>query len=332
MSETVNIAEVASKVSKDIFKKFGWHAQPRTDDVFECLDASHKGGKASTKDKKVHPTDVVFSYQDPYADKRIYLLTDLKSYKLDSIKTGKIRSALQQLAMAVECAQHSTDWKTKFAIDQGEAHSVRGLLFVHNHDGLYAKNFRDEIKKVNVRTLAMRDGVYLHYLGPDDITRLHKIATDIKMLISDKDMSPDYTFYYPDLLLSRRSGAVWDQQATVEVLAGPFMIIKYPAILGLDEGYTIYYNRPGETKEEFEYLIDCLSRYQILGSGARVAIRMAGADTHDGYKSNFHLAAKSYARVWGFDAVRTEQLNAVSVDRVQAYLTSYNPGDCGWGD
>lgn len=332
MSETANIAEVASKVSKEMFTKFGWHAQPRTDDVFECLDAKHKGGKSGAKEKKVHPTDVIFSYQDPYADKRIYLLTDLKSYKSDTITTGKIRSALQQLAMAVECAQHSADWKSKFAIDQGEAHAVRGLLFVHNHDGLYAKIFRDEMKKVNVRTLAMRDGVYLHYLGPDDITRLYKIALDIKILISDGEMSPDYTFYYPDLLLSRRAGAVWDQQATVEVLAGPFMIIKYPALKDLAEGYMIYYNRPGETKEEFEYLIDCLSRYQVLGSGARIAIRMAGPDTADDYKSNFLLAAKSYARVWGFDAVRTAQLDALSVDRVQAYVTSYNPGDCGWVD
>jgi hypothetical protein len=59
---------------------------------------------------------------------------------------------------------------------------------------------------------------------------------------------------------------------------------------------------------------------------------MAGPDTADDYKANFLLAAKSYARVWGFDAVRTAQLDALSVDRVQAYVTSYNPGDCGWED
>lgn len=330
MSETVNIAEVASKVAKDIFTKFGWYAQPRRDDNFECLDSSHKGGRAKDKEKKLHPTDVIFSYQDPYADRRIYLLTDLKSYKADSIKHGKIRSALQSLAMSVECAQHSSDWKTKFAIDQGESHAVRGLLFVHNHDGKYSRRFYEEIKKVNVRTLAMRDGVLLHYFGPDDITRLYKIAIDIKLLISDAEMSSGYTFYYPDLLLSRRSGGMWDQQATVEVLAGPFVIIRYPASGSLSEGYVIYYNRKGDTRQEFEYLIDCLSRFQVLESGSKIAIRMAGDRIDENYKSNFLGAVNSYARAWGFDSTRKAQLNLISIDMVQQLSSAYNPGDCGW--
>ncbi|EPG2417749.1 hypothetical protein [Stenotrophomonas maltophilia] len=332
MSETLNIAEVASKISKEIFIRFGWHAQPRQDDNFECLDSSHKGGKSKDKEKKLHPTDVIFSYQDPYADRRIYLLTDLKSYKADSIKYGKIRSALQSLAMSVECAQHSADWKTKFAIDQGESHDVRGLLFVHNHDGGYAKKFIEELKKVNVRTLSMRDGVTLHYFGPDDISRLYRIAVDIKLLMADGEMSAGYTFYYPDLMLARRSGGMWDQQATVEVLAGPFVVIRYPSTDVVSGGYVIYYNRAGGTQQEFEYLIDCLSRFQVLESCSKIVIRMAGDDVNDDYKSNFHGAVQNYARAWGFDSTRKAQLSSIFIDRIQQLRSAYNPGDCGWRD
>lgn len=328
MSETLNIAEVASSVYKDVFRAFRWHTHPRKDDNFDCMDATHKssGGKA----KATHPTDVVFSYQDPYAAARVHLLCDLKSYKGDSITALSIRKALQSLAMSVECATHSDQWKQKFAIISEEPHEVRGLLFVHNHDGSYRKKFKDELTKVNVRSLTMRDGIYLHYLGPDDINRLYDVATDILRLQALGELAKDYTFYYPDLVLSRRVGDVWNQQATIEVLAGPFTIIKYPPLDDARGGYVIYYNRIGETIQEFEYLIDCLSRFQILDSGDEISIRVSSSNVSSEYKSNFHFAVQRYAAAWALDDERAGRISGIKVDRVQSNVASYNPGDCGW--
>ncbi len=329
MSETTNIAEVASKISKDIFKVFRWHTHPRKDDNFPCADKNHKGGgKGSSKD--THPTDVVFSYQDPYSATRVHLLCDLKSYKGDSISSTSIRKALQSLAMTVECAAFSDVWKEKFAVAADEDHVVHGLLFVHNHDGSYKKKFKEEVAKVRVRGLDIRDGVFLHYLGPEDIDRLFNIATDISGLIGRGEISRSYSFYYPDLIMSRRIGDIWDQQATFEVLAGPFVILKYPPESGAAGGHIIYYNRSGETREEFEYLIDCLSRFQLLDSGGEISIRMSSPEIGEEFKSKFALAARKYAVQWGMDEDRARRLESISVDRVQAYTSSYSPGDCGW--
>lgn len=328
MSETINIAEVASKVSRDIFKVFRWYTHPRKDDNFPCDDSQHSTSRG--KSKASHPTDVVFSYQDPYAAARVHLLCDLKSYKASSISSTSIRKALHSLAMSVECAAHSDVWKTKFSVDVGEAHEVRGLLFVHNHDGSYSKSFAEEIAKVNVKSLAMRDGVYLHYLGPSDIDRLYDIATDILRLVAQDELSKGYSFYYPDLVLSRRVGDVWDQQATIEVLAGPFVIIKYPREDERPGGYLIYYNRAGETISEFEYLIDCLSRFQILDSGEKIRLRVSHSAVSQDYKSNFGFAVQRYAKAWALDSDRSARIESIEIDRVQTNVASYNPGDCGW--
>ena len=69
MGETVNIGEIAPKISKDIFKHFLWDKHQKHDDNFECTNENHvgKGGKP----KKTHPGDVVFFYDDPYLGRRV---------------------------------------------------------------------------------------------------------------------------------------------------------------------------------------------------------------------------------------------------------------------
>ncbi|MEA9854289.1 hypothetical protein VDF98_21570 [Xanthomonas campestris pv. raphani] len=328
MAETVNIAEVASRIAKDIFKVLGWHVHPRKDDNFDCQDGAHLG--RGGKEKSTHPTDVVFSYQDPYTSRRVHLLTDLKSYKKDSISNVKVRTALQSLAMSVECAQESDQWRQKFSVISDQSHEIRGLLFVHNHDGGYEKNFYEELKKVNLRTLEIRAPVVLHFLGPADISRLYNIANDILRLKAEGELPKEYTFYYPDLVITRRAGSVWDQQATIEAVAGPFLIIKHAEAESHKAGYLIYYNRAGATYEEFEYLIDCLSRYQILDAELPIRIRMVSSEIAESYQSNLEVAVQRYAKSWGFDESRSKMLEKISVSRIQAVVSTYNPGDCGW--
>ena len=77
MAETVNIGEIAPKISKEIFKHFLWGKHQKHDDNFKCTNTNHKNDKK--KPKASHPGDVVFYYDDPYLGKTIYLHTDLKS-------------------------------------------------------------------------------------------------------------------------------------------------------------------------------------------------------------------------------------------------------------
>lgn len=328
MGETKNIGEISDVLSRDIFKHFLWSTHPKTDDNFECTNEKHLGGGG--KPKATHPGDVVFFYQDPYLGKAVYLHTDLKSYAADSITSTSLRAAFKSLCMTIDCARASDSWREKYSIDDSEAYEVRGMLFVHNHDNGYDKPFYEAIDKVDLQALPVAAGTQLHYLGPEDIQRLYSIANDIRCLKGDGELPPTYTFYYPDLVITRRQGDVWGQPATVETLTAPYLIIKHKETESQNAGYIIYYNAPASAPEEFEYFLDSLSRFQMLESGERILIRVTNKDAPNDLKSIFRTAQKKYVKAWGFDPAREEILRNIQIDRITSVTSTYNPGDMGW--
>lgn len=328
MAETINIGEIAGKLSKDIFKHFFWNTHPKTDDNFDCTNEKHVGDGG--KPKSTHPGDVVFFYQDPYLGKAVYLHTDLKSYAADSITSTRLRGAFKSLCMTIDCARASDSWRSKYSVDESEAYEVRGLLFVHNHDNGYDKSFYEAIDKVDLQALPIAAGTQLHYLGPKDIQRLYSIANDMLRLKGENELPPAYTFYYPDLVMTRRQGDVWAQPATVENLTAPYIIIKHGATENQSAGYIIYYNATASTPEEFEYFLDSLSRYQMLESGERILLRVTDQTAPNDIKSIFRTAQRKYVKAWGFDPAREEILGKIQIERITSVTSTYNPGDMGW--
>ncbi len=328
MSETNNIAEVAAKISKDIFKHFMWETHPKTDDNFDCCNDKHTGDGG--KKKISHPGDVVFSYQDPYLGKMVYLHTDLKSYKSDSINSTRLRGALRSLCMTIDCARSSQNWREKYSVDSSEAHEVRGLLFIHNHDHEYEKCFYEAIEKVDLQALPVAPGSQLHFLGPKDIQRLYNIANDIIRLKGEKELPDAYSFYYPDLVMARRRAEVWEQPATIETLTSPYIIIRHKMTNTCEAGFIIYYNAAAKSVEEFEYFLDSLSRYQMLESGEKIRVRVTDNNAPDDLKTIFHTAKRKYVKAWGFDAAREAIINKIDIDRITNVTSTYKPGDMGW--
>lgn len=327
MAETVNIGAIAETLSKDIFRHFLWATHPKKDDNFPCTNGKHKsdGGKP----KITHPADVVFHYRDPYLGKIIYIHTDLKSYNKESISSIKIRDALKSLCMTVDCARGSEDWREKYSVDEHQPHEVRGLLFVHNHDNQYQSSFSEMINRIDLSNLPIAPGTQLHFMGPYDIQRLYSIANDLIRLAHDEVISKKYTFYYPDLVLSRKQSDIANQAATIETLTSPYIIIKHAGTENSPPGFVIYYNAPGTSAEEFEYFLDSLSRYQMLESGTSITVRTTNTATND-LKALFNNAKRRYVRAWGFDAAREAILEKINIDRITSVTTTYNPGDFGW--
>lgn len=330
MSETANIGEIAPRISKEIFKHFLWEKHQKHDDNFKCSNVGHKSEGKNPKSKATHPGDVVFYYDDPYLGKVVYLHTDLKSYAKDTITSSKLRGAFKSLSMTIECAKESSDWRDKYSVLESEAHETRGLLFIHNHDNDYDKPFYDAIAKMDLQSLPISPGTLIHFLGPHDIQRLYSIGNDIIRLKGEDELPKEYTFYYPDLVMSRRHGDGSGQAATIESLTGPYIILKHGAAEKCVAGFVIYYNRPGETPEEFEYFLDSLSRYQMLESDQKIRIRVTKGDAIDDLKAVFEKAKKKYAKAWGFDPARAALLDKIEIDRITSVTSTYNPGDMGW--
>lgn len=321
MAETGNIETLAKLVSKDIFKWFKWGTCLPKDENWECVSDHHR--------KNTHPADVVFHYDDPYSGETKYLNTDLKSYKAGTINTASVSKALKSLAMSIECANISESWQDAFLLDDVGFGSVAGLLFIYNHDNNYDYDFSDLMGRVDFKEVPLVEDKEIVVMGPHLIKRLNDVVSDMKMLKADDSFpSPkDFTFFYPDLIRARRCGDEWDKPATIEALTSPWLIIKHRAGDDFDSGFVIYYHQSGETVDEFIYLIDAMSHYQMLSSDYAIRVRFTDASKYA--PVNFDKAKREYLKMWGNDEAREKQMAAIEAESITKFTTCFNPMEIG---
>lgn len=353
MGETGKIAEIANKVSKEVFKWFRWERVPLMDQNFKCLKRDkHAPNK---KQEHTHPVDVVFKYDDPYLGKTITFNTDLKSYKKDSITSPNIRGALKSLAQTIDCARVSDEWRTRY--DPTTTADVRGLLFVYNHDNEYDKNFArflvppkqspkgkdgEENKGLTADSLPIEAGQMIHIIEPRTIAYMTTIISDANRLHAEGTFpSTNYYFYYPELKLHKTHGNKKLRPATVEMICGPFLIVEHDAVVKYVEeaeeskqtfpqGVVIFYNRAGKSHFEFLYLFDLLSSYQMLDGDKIVRVRVVHHSPHQDIRSNFKRAIETYVHDWAFDDYKRERLESIEFEVVEIEKTSFSQVDLGW--
>lgn len=345
--EVANISEVAVRVTKDIFKWFKWEATPVMDENFNCHkvekhkpDPKKGAAKASATPNYTHPVDVVFKYFDPYLNKVVMLNTDLKSYAKSSITTASVTGAIESLAKAIDCARGSAEWQGKYVLD-ARPYEIRGLLFIYNHDNEYHNDFLKLIEPINTDKVGIQEGQVLHVLDALRIRYLYTIVTDMKHLYSENEFPiKDYSFFYPELYLHRSHGDPDDLPATVELLCSPYMIIKHGSTTQIDptntdagsenEGYVIYYNQDGSTEQEFRYLLDSLSRFQILRGKCSIKIRVAHHKPSPEMRSKFETAKNLYLAAWGMDSYKKSELERIEFGVVNTAIPNYVPGHLAW--
>jgi len=317
MAETSNIAALSERISNEIFTWFKWSSRPLRDSNWECVLGHHN--------KKTHPSDVVFHYDDPYTGKVLYLNTDLKSYTASSITKSQLENAVESLSLSVECANISEEWQRKFSLPHAGSSEVIGLLFVYNHDNNFHKDFNSLLEKIRLNRLGITGKNRIVVFGPQMILNLFNIVHDLKDLVAEQKMTrhSDFTFFYPDLFLSKAHGDQWSHAASIELLVGPWIIIKHKGIADqIKEGYLIYYMRDGSQVDEFVYFLDALSRFQMLLGDEPIRIRLVKAIGEAA--NNFNIAKEKYLSVWGADAQRAKRLNEISINSIPTRETSFN--------
>lgn len=320
MGESGNIEALAEEISEDIFKWFKWNSCPLRNVNWECVIEHHN--------KNTHPSDVVFYYNDPYTGKTTYINTDLKSYQKGSITNNGITKALSNLALSVECANISQDWQKKYITPDANIGEILGLLFIFNHDNEFDKELSEIVEKLDHKKLEMPEDIYLALFDPLRIKSLLNIVTDLEHLNAKNEFPSDnYTFFYPDLVMSRRFGNEWEQPATVEALTAPWLIIKHGSCKNEGEGFLIYYHNKGDTVDEFVYLIDALSHYQMLLSEKPIRIRLTNSSADA--INNFEQAKISYMSMWGADEAREQRLNTIKASKIKKVVPNYCPMEIG---
>jgi hypothetical protein len=270
MAETAQIAQVADKISKEIFGVLGWERRPHKDLNFPCTIREHN--------KDTHPSDVVFSYISPLEENHIFLNTDLKSYATNSIKSSKISTAANSLIMAVDCANASPVWRDRYGANNIN-YDVHGLLFVYNHDNKYDDVWPALVSDARVFQSKLKKKHRIYVLGPPDISYLLNIADDIKRQRGDEEkllpFAEHCNFYYPDMINVRVKRNL-NPAATLEMLTSPWQVLRYEkgGKEAKQSGTYVYYRGTGETVDEYKFLVDYLFRFQLVADGHIISIRM----------------------------------------------------------
>ncbi|SAK48693.1 hypothetical protein AWB80_01255 [Caballeronia pedi] len=282
---------MATELSDKVFKHFYWSKVGPENVPWECVKTEH--------DKTVHPTDVVFAYDDPYRETVVYLNFDLKSYSKSSITPGALRDALVSLGMAVDCAPISEEWTRKYC-RPGEGADIKGVLFVYNHDGDYQRSTKDLLEHVFDEPVKIPTGVDVHVIGPKDVQYLYDVAAQISRHRGDGILPvlADCSYFHPDVSHPVRDRAriarkEWQLPITIEMILAPWQMLKYRT--GEGEGLKIFYRGEGASFQEFLYLLDYMVLYQILSRFRQIEILMT-SEANENFTAHFEQAIQSYEK------------------------------------
>lgn len=329
MVETASTAKIAENESKLMLQFFRWstYSESLENNDYLCQDLErHFPDEKYDK----HPLDMVFSYIHPYTGKQIFFYSDLKSYSNSSITPGKLREALKSLGQSISCARDNEQWRIDFS-NPDFSGEVRGLLFLLNHDGDYSQDILAKLNVVakfepqdhrgnnstlNVDNLHIDPNQFVHIMDPTVIVYMQTIRKDIQSLRGALKFplgNKNYYFYYPNLELHRTQGSEENFPATVEVLCGPYLIIgnyateqthpdsgediKYPP------GFIVFYRLNGSTQEEFLFLIDQLSKYQMFNNNKKVNVRQIHLNPDANAEKNFNNALLEYNKTWSVNGL-----------------------------
>lgn len=324
MGETAHIAEMASKLSNEIFSEFLWERTGPTDQNWPCEEKAHN--------RKTHPSDVVFFYDNPYSLSRTYVNCDLKSYSSGTIKAGAIGAAIESLAQAVNCAEKSKEWQ-KLYLHEHVAPEICGLLFVYNHDGQYDKEFHHLLLDADPDVTALPKKSKIIVMGPDDIFWLSNVSYEInsmrgKQLVPSRDACK---YFYPHLVRRKKVQIDRARAANLEMLTGPWIILSYP-LPGLKpgEGFVVFYRSKGDTVQEFLYLIDYLLHYQVMVSQNHVRIKTLGADPRA--KAQFQKAVDEYVDQCENGDEMKNLLNRIEFSSITQVQTQFSEVEIGMDD
>lgn len=328
MAETSKIAQMAMKLSEEVFSEFFWTKVGPEDQNWPCEDKVLHG-------VETHPADVVFYYDEPYSQRRTFVHCDLKSYAKGSITAANVHGAVESLAKQVACAEKSEHWRDLY-MHGNVTPEVCGMLFVYNHDGGYDKDFSSHLHTLKDKNLQLPNGSRIFILSPYDIYWLDNVRFDIRQLrgSASSNALPAAAYckyFYPQL--DGRANLQPDKAraATMEMLTSPWIVLEYRHGPNHSQrGVIVYYRRQGETEEEFMYLFDFLRHYQVLEDATKVEVRLLESAATAAAK--FQKAKQRYVEGLGDSGHSTElsqKVSAILFNKMTQVITDFSPINLG---
>lgn len=314
MAETSNIGKMAVLLSEELFHYFRWGKCNFEDINWKCENAEHE--------KTTHPADVVFYYNDPYTNTVTYIHTDLKSFSESTLSNLNLKDVLESLSMQVECSEISEEWQT-FYLDGASDFKVHGMLFIYNHDNKYIKTLTSKFSKISDVSINTPKNSRLYVLDPSDIYWLNNIGLHLGRLQLKKEISCNYTFFYPQRKDQATIGN--SRAATIDLLKSPFIILEDKTL----KKVIIYYRPEGEEVDEFVYLIDYLRHHQLLVDiDSKITIYQLDQCTFS--PANFKNAIRKCESLLNIkDPELKDLLNKIDIQKIKHFTTEFSEIEIG---
>jgi hypothetical protein len=350
MTETANIAEIAAKVSKELFGTFLWETHGPIDQEWPCEEpenhrptrrrrGANRGSSDDSENDRAdeaegqsvpvvkHPTDIVFYYDEPYSNHRTYINCDLKSYAARSIKKSEVKKAIESLARALACLEKSSTWRNRYVRDDKNA-LYAGMLFVYNHDGDYNTAFDELLATINLSSFDIPPNSKIIVLGPREISWLDNVSNEMLRMVTLGQLGQKETwrFFYPTLVLAKNVQPS-ARAAIAEMLTGPWIVLKHRISGAEKDSVLVFYRGAGETMEEFSLLIDYLMFHGLVEEGVRILIRALQKESEA--RALFEKAADDYIhRFEGGDELST-LLKGIHYQSMAIVRRSYSTTEIG---
>ncbi|KJG12892.1 hypothetical protein [Photobacterium iliopiscarium] len=323
--ETKNIDEMAQLISDKIFTELKWKWNSEYTDInWDCCDRAHA--------RKTHPTDLVFSYVDPYTELTQYIQTDLKSYKKESISTQKVGTAIKSLAMQVKCARDSTEWADYYR--EGETkYGLHGMLFIYNNDDRYDDDLLEKIDSNAMRDFALPRDSTLNIYSPRLIRFLMTVVENIKERRNIEEdesgsnvwkMIPKRNkcgFYYPDKHNKCSSDSV-KHPATNEMVTSGMLLYSYEHPIHKKKVLNIYWDEDIISDNYFIYLFEYIFNYQMLNMFEKVYIITPFSGKAPVY---FNTAQRLYRAQYAVTETQRDKLERIELIGMDTIKTSLFP-------
>lgn len=326
MAETHNIAKMAEEFAENLAKFTRWKKLGPRDMNWDCVQSHHE--------KKTHPTDAVYAYEDPYEGLHTQILFDFKSLSETSITNQSISKALDNMALALDCAVVSDEFKDLYPVPHDADKKVLACLFVYNHDHGYTKTLGSQIAShIKSSWPKLNHNHEIILLDPETLIYLNSIRQDFFAYIGENAINKEESgFFQPDLQLpyhrrttSKRYGA----PLMLEQATSPFHVLRYNNS-GAEE-YILYSRCKGVSSDDFILLFDYMMTYQLLDGMGKVMIRLPYAQSEA--FSNFEKAKREYSdMVTTTDTVAKMlmgRLEAVSLEIIEVVKKNFLETDMG---
>ncbi|HRM30658.1 MAG TPA: hypothetical protein PLH48_09030 [Acinetobacter johnsonii] len=186
----------------------------------------------------------------------------------------------------------------------------------------YIKPLTSKFGKVSNISISTPKNSRLYVLDPSDIYWLNNIALHLSRLLQKKQISEEYTFFYPQRKDQATIGN--SKAATIELLKSPFIILEDKKL----KKVIIFYRADGEEVDEFVYLIDYIRHHQLLDIDNKISIFQL--EQNNFAPANFKNAIRKCEKLLNIkDPDLKDLLNNIDIEKIKHFTTEFSEIEIG---